>query len=151
MEEPLPGWNNYPPPTNYFGSLSYIVKCLGKQHGYGNKLFHFQAACIIHSDFKNIVNSNWNKGRSLKENNTTMASVLDEWNKNIFGNIHKNKRRLLARIDGIQKRLDVLWYHRLVKLGAKLKEEVDEILAQEELMWSQKSNDEWIQSLETET
>lgn len=129
-----------------FDHSPILVKCVGGQQDQGNKAFRFQAAWLTHLEFKQVVGSSWNKEASLKENTTSMASVLGNWNRETFGNIHRKKRRLLARLDGIQRALDVYWNHRLVMLGVKLKEEFDEVLAHEELLWFQKSREEWIRS-----
>lgn len=50
----------------------------------------------------------------------------------------------MARIGGIQRHLASSPNHGLIKLEGKLRKELDEYLYQEELLWYQKSQAEWI-------
>ncbi|XP_021754992.1 uncharacterized protein LOC110720298 [Chenopodium quinoa] len=74
------------------------------------------------------------------------ALCNDQWAmRDTFGNIFKQKQILLARIGGIQKKL-ATWVDRgLLKLEARLRKELDEILDREEMLWYQKSRITWLQ------
>ncbi|KAL7258268.1 hypothetical protein ACSBR1_004400 [Camellia fascicularis] len=68
-----------------------------------SNLFKFQAAWLSHEDFSAIVDNNWpRQSNNLLGNLDYMTSTLQDWNKNIFGNIFRHKRWLLGRINGIQ-------------------------------------------------
>ena len=67
------------------------------------------------------------------ENLNAFQDNLKDWNVNVFGNIGKRKRRLLARLNGIQRSLNRRNNPFLLQLER-----------QEELMWQQKSRAEWI-------
>lgn len=108
--------------------------------------FHFQAAWIAHEDFKQVVERSWKKGLSLNENIAMTKEVLTTWNKDTFGNIHRNKRRLEARLEGIQRAIGVRRTISLIKLEAKLKKNLEDVLYFEELMWYQNSREVWIKS-----
>lgn len=82
----------------------------------------------------------------MEDNILKMANVLSDWNRSTFGNILKNKRRLIARIEGIQRSMNIQPRQGLHKLESKLKKNLDEVLEQEELLWYQKSREEWIVS-----
>lgn len=43
----------------------------------------------------------------MQENNYLMATTFDQWNRDVFENIHKKKRKLLAQIDGVQKAISL--------------------------------------------
>lgn len=73
-----------------------------------------------------------------------MAKVLTKWNVSTFGNIHAKKRKLTARMEGIQRCLCNQPNHRLLKLHIKLKKDLETVLEQEELLWFQKSTEDWI-------
>ncbi|XP_075508178.1 uncharacterized protein LOC142545090 [Primulina tabacum] len=105
-----------------------------------------QAAWLTHSDFQNVIQHEWQDQRMLKDNVISLTNVLTEWNSATFGNIHKRKRELIARIDGVQRILGHQPRHRLLKLDAKLRRELDKVLEQEELLWYQKSREDWIVS-----
>ncbi|XP_073019412.1 uncharacterized protein [Primulina eburnea] len=104
------------------------------------------AAWLTHSDFQNEIQHEWQDQRMLKDNVISLANVLTELKSATFGNIHKRKRELIARIDGVQRILGHQPRHRLLKLDAKLRRELDKVLEQEELLWYQKSREDWIVS-----
>lgn len=108
--------------------------------------FHFQVAWATHKDFPTIVESSWIKGADVISNVTAMEKALLKWNTESFGNIHKIKRRLEARLEGIQCRISIQRSNNLIKLKRKLKKELEEVLHYEELLWFQRSREEWISS-----
>nr|GMC69261.1 uncharacterized protein LOC109193611 [Ipomoea batatas] len=61
-----------------------------------------------------------------------------------FGNIDKRKRRVLAHLEGIQKRIGTSLNDNMIKLERKLKKELEDILYQEEHTWYQRSQEDWI-------
>ena len=64
---------------------------------------------------------------------------MGNWNKDIFGNIFKKKKELLARISGIQRFFKKRHSRSLIKLETKLKRELEKVSTQEEVLWFQKS------------
>lgn len=69
---------------------------------------------------------------------------MGNWNKDIFGNIFKRKKELLARVGGIQRTLEKHHSRRLIELEIKLKRNLERVLTQEEVLGFQKSQREWI-------
>ena len=66
--------------------------------------FRMQDMWLDHRDFHELVAFVWNScDNSLCFANSAFASHAKTWNTNIFGNIFQDKKRLLARIEGIQK------------------------------------------------
>ena len=61
----------------------------------------------------------------------------------MFGNIFQRKRRVLARLGGIQKALETHSTRNLRALDLELKEELECILLQEEVFWRQKSSSDF--------
>jgi hypothetical protein len=66
------------------------------------------------------------------------------FNKEIFGSIKNRKYSIERRLKGIQKALENIDSASLVYLEHQLQKEYDTILFQEELLWYQKSRDNWI-------
>lgn len=62
----------------------------------------------------------------------------------MFGNIFKNKRRLETRIKGVHKLLDSYPSSDLIKLERDLQCEYNRVLAHEEMLWYQKSRENWV-------
>lgn len=75
-------------------------------------------------------------------------STLPGWNKRVFGNIHyrKKKKRLKARINGIQRAASYGRNLFLDKLEMELQKDLEEVLEQEEVLWFQKSCASWIRN-----
>lgn len=62
-----------------------------------------------------------------------------EWNKSHFGNIFAKKRRIMARLDDIQRALAIRPLDSLVELERKLQADLNCVLCQEEELWALKS------------
>ncbi|XP_019178889.1 PREDICTED: uncharacterized protein LOC109174052 [Ipomoea nil] len=73
-----------------------------------------------------------------------MATKLKKWNRTVFGNIHSRKRKLERRLEGIQKSLDGMQHRGLIKLERKIRQEFEDVLHQEEILWFQQAREEWI-------
>lgn len=59
-------------------------------------------------------------------------------------NIFKQKQNYMARIAGVQRCLATIKSRDLIKIEAKLRKELDDVLAQKELLWFQKSRVKWL-------
>ncbi|XP_019190732.1 PREDICTED: uncharacterized protein LOC109185205 [Ipomoea nil] len=101
--------------------------------------------------FQSFVHQVWNREIGLEPNKTRMAQALSSWNKDVFGNIFQRKKRVMARLCGVQYRLAEYCRSDLLKLDCKLRKEMEEILYQEELLWFQRSREEWIVSRDRNT
>lgn len=66
-----------------------------------------------------------------------------EWNRCNFRNINSRKRRVLARIGGLQHALETHYTPNLRHLEVELQQEYLNILYQEELLWRQRSTCNW--------
>lgn len=108
--------------------------------------FKFQAAWARHPDFNNCMQDMWSSDNSFLESIAKTKVNLKTWNMQVFDNIERRKKRLIARIGRIQKRLDEAPNTGLIKLVKKLCSNMEETLYQEELGWFQKSREEWIHS-----
>lgn len=105
--------------------------------------FRFEAAWIMDATFGDVVLSGWN-GSNLREKIDNFSKAAISWNKNVFGNIFRKKRWTLARIKGVQDSQSKSFSHNLISLEKDLVADYNNILAQEELLWFQKSRAKWI-------
>lgn len=80
-----------------------------------------------------------------------MGWILPDWNISTLGNIFLNKKRPLARVDGVQRLLDRSQSQQHINLDWKLRRELDAVLKQEGMYWYQKSWEEWIKSEDLNT
>ena len=108
------------------------------------KPFRFQAAWLNHGKFHEFVYSRWNKTTPIVPFLRDFASQLQQWNKEEFYNIFRKKSELWARLEGIQRILATGRQSHLIKLEAKLRREMDDVLNDEEMLWFQKSRMEAI-------
>ncbi|KAI9078096.1 hypothetical protein K1719_040021 [Acacia pycnantha] len=77
----------------------------------------------------------------------SISKELQQWNYETFGSIGRRKRRLLSRIKGLQVRLENPCTDpsdALFNLESSLRDELEDVCFQEELLWLQKSSSEWI-------
>ncbi|XVE73207.1 hypothetical protein DITRI_Ditri11bG0098600 [Diplodiscus trichospermus] len=104
-----------------------------------NKPFRFLAPWLTHPNFKNFVETTWENGVGFIEALKDFVEKVQVWNRDVFGNIFKRKRVLLARLGGIQKALESHGYKSLRKLEKQLSMKLEEVMLQEEILWQQKS------------
>ncbi|XP_031095268.1 uncharacterized protein LOC115999567 [Ipomoea triloba] len=117
----------------------------------GPARFRFNMAWSMHKDFLNCIRNAWIPDRELEVNKTSVAKALTAWNTNTFGNVFQRKKQLLARIRGIQKSLSQRATTNLIKLERRLRNQLDDALLQEEIIWYQRSREEWLRSGDNNT
>ncbi|OMO87284.1 reverse transcriptase [Corchorus capsularis] len=129
-----------------------FVDFLGTHHKSKNRPIRFEAAWLVHSEFDDMFSLAWEKGEgSLPKAIDEVVKAVTVWKSEVFGNIHKKKRLLLARIRGIQCCNEYGISDFLQKLEVQLRGEYQQILLQEELLWFQKSRLNWVQQGERNT
>ncbi|XP_030925036.1 uncharacterized protein LOC115952092 [Quercus lobata] len=108
-----------------------------------DKPFRFQTMWLHHPEFPEIVKGSWglhlNLGLAIKQ----FTEKAKKWNKDVFGNIFARKRRVLARLYGVQKALSNGPNQFLVQLEKDLMREYAAIMQQEEEYWALKSRPNW--------
>ena len=110
-----------------------VLLCLNKSQDV--KLlrpFQFQPMWLNHPDFLGVMREAWANPTRLVVAISTFADKARIWNKNIFGNLFHRKKRVLARLGGIQKALSVNPNNFLVDLERDLRAEFHEIAKLEE-------------------
>ncbi|KAK2417953.1 hypothetical protein QL285_040194 [Trifolium repens] len=107
--------------------------------------FRFEKAWMFHPTYTEFVKGHWQAKTTLPERVNHMADEFGKWKKNVFGNIYIQKSDLMARINGIQRKLHTDRHNKfLERLEQQLQRELDTVLQQEEAMWFQKSRSQWI-------
>ncbi|XP_019178132.1 PREDICTED: uncharacterized protein LOC109173349 [Ipomoea nil] len=85
------------------------------------KPFRFIMAWGTHPNFQDVVRQSWDKDIHLALNLRNVAEALTRWNKNVFGNIFYRKKKILARLSGVQRSLTFQIRSDLLKLEKKLR------------------------------
>ena len=70
-----------------------------------NKTFRFQTMWLLHHDFLRVLQQAWSKDKALQEETLEFVIRVRKWNCEVFGNLFARKRRILARLHGVQKAL----------------------------------------------
>jgi len=111
----------------------------------GPRPFRFEAAWIDHEEYANFVSNSWS---SSNHNITASLDKVREnsinFNKEVFGNIFQRKKHNEKRLKGIQTYLERVDSLRHTLSEKDLQREYNHILFQEEMLWYQKSRDNWV-------
>lgn len=107
--------------------------------------FRFQAAWVSHPSFEELVDEAWQREESTILGRLQNVQVaVSDFNKTVFGNIHRRKRRVEMRLQGLQQEMDWRNSESLARLEITLQKEYGEVLHQEEMLWYQKSRENWV-------
>jgi hypothetical protein len=106
--------------------------------------FRFENIWLSHPDFINVVTKAWTSpAPNLAGTFAIFTALVSAWNKLVFGNIFQRKRRVLARMSGVQNALASNPSDSLSRLEKSLKEQYHNILNLEEDFWALKSRVGW--------
>ncbi|KAJ1404644.1 Reverse transcriptase zinc-binding domain [Sesbania bispinosa] len=109
-----------------------------------HKPFKFLASWISHPDFKDQVTKVWLPNRDWSQNLTQFQENLKEWNYSVFGNIFNQKKHILSRLEGIDRKLLEGSNPFLSDLRSKLWHDYESIISREEEYWFQQARVNWL-------
>lgn len=109
----------------------------------GERPFWFEAALLLHEEFKEFLGTNWNKEVGAHVALGELQQHLKVWNKEVFEKIEYRIKMLNQRLVGEQCRLEKYGSPYLIKLEQDLQNDLNEVLLQE-VLWYQKSRGQWI-------
>jgi len=98
-----------------------------------------------HRNFKEFLHQKWQSQQPLVPSLTSLAVDLYRWNREVFGNLFRRKRKTWARLEGVQRCLSNGGPLHLLKLEMRLRSELNLILQEIETLWFQKSRVEALQ------
>lgn len=90
------------------------------------------------------MNRSWNTTSDSTSALVSLATDLENWNKDVFGNIFARKRKLERRIEGTRRQLALAISDHYIELEHKLCTELEEVLQQEQVLWFQKSRTDFL-------
>lgn len=144
-------WNSlYPEAAVFHLERSQSDHCLVKlcmennQNIHFPRPFKFQPMWLSHPSFPGVVSDAWSRQNSLKQAQSNFTVKANAWNKAEFGNLFHRKRRLVARLKGIQENLSIRPNNFLVDLERKLQLEFAEVIKLEEEFWAMKARILWL-------
>ncbi|XP_057453009.1 uncharacterized protein LOC130744863 [Lotus japonicus] len=122
-----------------------LLRCGRKIENTGSRPFRFEAAWAMHPLYGDVVQEAWQKGGpNVLEDLHEVKNDSIEFNKKTLGNIFRRKRHVENCMASIQMRLETVDSMALLLKLANLKKEYNDILAQEEMLWFQKSKEKWV-------
>lgn len=112
-----------------------LLRCGSKVESRGQRPFRFEAAWTLHPRYKNVVSTAWDKGRPrVLEALHEVRNDSLEFNRTIFGNIFRRKMHIENCIASVQLKLETVDSVALLLQLDKLKKDLDDTLAQEEML-----------------
>ncbi|GMJ02918.1 hypothetical protein HRI_003961000 [Hibiscus trionum] len=108
------------------------------------KVFRYVFAWHGSEGYDDVVEKAWDGSISYANNISKMQADLSIWNSQSFGSLGHRKRRIFARLGGIERALERRHSDHLYELARTLKVELEEILDMEESIWRQKARCEWV-------
>lgn len=106
--------------------------------------FKFQSCWLSDHSFPRIVSGAWNHSHSLQGAINTFSAEAKRWNKEHFGNVFVKKRKIMARLNGLQRAIAAMPSSNLLELEKHLQKELESILDQERDIWALKSRINWM-------
>lgn len=95
--------------------------------------FRFEVEWTSHPDFKDFRARNWTGNSGIVHKLETLKQALIHWNSTIFRNIFRRKRKVITRLEGIQKVNQGKRNSFLYQLEDELSKEYSNIFHQEEM------------------
>lgn len=125
-------------PRTYSDHSPLVLNIEGMNYNFSpnvrNRPFRFLASWPDHDDFENFVNNVRVRNDNLHNNLQNLTSKVKIWNKELFGNIFHNKKRIKARLNGIQAVQERQFSYNLNTLEKSLRKDFQNILKQEEML-----------------
>lgn len=107
--------------------------------------FRFLAGWTKHANFPSFVKDKWNFSSIMAHSLSEFTSHVKKWNRFIYGIIVTHKRNLMKSLLNIQGALDRSSSSRLMQLESEVRDELENLLDYEELLWKQKARCDWVQ------
>ncbi|CAL1397558.1 unnamed protein product [Linum trigynum] len=106
--------------------------------------FQFLAPWLTHDDFFPFLQSVWKRNSDFHCALQGLTEDLKDWNQNVFGNIFKRKRELLNCLKSLELINCKNPTRNSTAKEQETREELENTLWQEELLWIQKSRANWV-------
>ena len=93
-----------------------------------NKPFRFQTMWLHHPEFHTVVKMVWDRDPPLPSAIDMFTEKAKKWNREVFGNLFARKKRVLARLCGVQKAMSNNPSDFLIQLEKNLTKEYKDIM-----------------------
>jgi hypothetical protein len=133
------------PRVNFSDHHPMIIALFGFDYIQRPRYFKFEGAWLLEESYVEMLEACWSGTNSIQERLSNLAHDIKEWKNITIGSVTNKKRELLARIGGVQRKLQSERRNKfLFRLENQLQDELAHILKMEELMWFQRSRAKWL-------
>ncbi|KAI9103644.1 hypothetical protein K1719_023267 [Acacia pycnantha] len=77
-----------------------LMNLIGRNKEFRSRPFRFEGAWQLHETFEDMLMQKWNREEEAHVSLTYLKKKLIEWNREVFGRIEYQKRRILNRLGG---------------------------------------------------
>ena len=109
-----------------------------------NRPFRFQSFWLSDPSFPTVVSHAWKNSGKLSENIENFVKETSSWNKHHFRNIFEKKKKIKARLNGIQRALAINPSPSLIHLESQLLKDLNVMCGQETELWALKARINWL-------
>ncbi|CAL1381633.1 unnamed protein product [Linum trigynum] len=106
--------------------------------------FRFLVPWLTHKDFLPTLEASWHRGRDCLLSLQELQGHLTRWNKEVFGNIFLRKAKLSAKLARLEIQNENSATEASLRREGQAREELEQTLWQEELLWLQKARNNHI-------
>jgi hypothetical protein len=122
-----------------------LISPIQVPHLTAERQFRFESAWLLEDNYENMLQSSWNQDEAIINNLNTVMTNIREWKFHTFEQILRQKKEIIGRLNGIQRRIQSGFNHGgLGRMEYKFQQELNTILRKEELMWYQRSRAKWL-------
>lgn len=108
-------------PFRHSDHCPVLLMLEGPSYESSNRPFWYEVAWESHEGFKDLVGKTWKPQSNMFLAAKNFKKEVSVWNRRVFGNITQKKRKLLARIAGVNNKLELDWSNSLNMLESHLK------------------------------
>ncbi|KAI9100938.1 hypothetical protein K1719_024062 [Acacia pycnantha] len=83
-----------------------LINLCEEARGNSVRHFKFEAMWLMHDQFETLMKNNWKGEEDVHVKLSLFQQDLIRWNKEVFGRIEARKKRLLNRLNGVQRSID---------------------------------------------
>ncbi|KAA3453866.1 reverse transcriptase [Gossypium australe] len=107
--------------------------------------FRFLAGWTMHNNFNNFVKDNWEFKGNMSDSLHNFTDSVKNWNRDVYGFLGNRKRKLMRSLNNTQKLLEFSNATYLVNKEREIRDELENVLEHEDLLWRQKARCDWLQ------
>ncbi|KAA3475230.1 Retrovirus-related Pol polyprotein LINE-1 [Gossypium australe] len=107
--------------------------------------FRFLVGWTMHNKFKNFVKDKWEFKGNMSDSLHNFTNSVKNWNRDVYGFLGNRKRKLMRSLKNTHKILELSNSTYLANKEREIRDELENVLEHEDLLWRQKARCDWLQ------